>query len=215
MTFRLPVRGAISDELLDVAYGEQVRMTGRRMVRSEVLDELLSTVSLELSLRCSIEERHGRFGMLMMGVPGDGKTTMIRAIQLAANLCFSAGMYSQRERDDGLDGLQIVTARDVAQMAQDPMKLQRLKERVVLAIDDVGTEPSEVMHYGTMLQPMADLIEYRYSRRLYTILSTNLTGRQLSEQYGERMVDRLREMCLPMVFPAESYRSGGRKEAEV
>lgn len=212
MTFRLPA-GSQSEELLSAAYGEQVRQTGRQVVDSLELSKLLRMVSLELSGLQSVEQRLGRFGLLMMGVPGDGKTTMIRAIQMAANLCYSAGLYSQRERDEGLEGLQIVTARDVAQACTDAFRLQRLKERAVLAVDDVGTEPAEVMHYGTMLQPMAELLEYRYSRRLYTILSTNLTGRQLSEQYGERMVDRLREMCLPMIFPERSYRR--RREAEV
>ena len=45
----------------------------------------------------------------------------------------------------------------------------------VLGLDDLGTEPSEVLDYGNVYTPVIDLLTKRYEEQLFTIITTNLT----------------------------------------
>ena len=76
----------------------------------------------------------------------------------------------------------------------------------LMIVDDLGTEPREVMEFGNVYTPLIDLITTRYEEQLYTIFTTNLTPAQLEEKYGRRTVDRLNEMVEKVVFENESYR---------
>ncbi|WP_278908588.1 hypothetical protein [Leyella stercorea] len=38
-------------------------------------------------------------------------------------------------------------------------------DKDVLAIDDLGTEPREIIEYDNMLSPIIDLISYRYEHQ--------------------------------------------------
>ena len=76
----------------------------------------------------------------------------------------------------------------------------------LMIVDDLGTEPREVIEFGNVYMPLIDLITTRYEEQLYTIFTTNLTPAQLEEKYGKRIVDRLNEMVEKVVFENESYR---------
>ena len=76
----------------------------------------------------------------------------------------------------------------------------------LMIVDDLGTEPREVMEFGNVYTPLIDLITTRYEEQLFTIFTTNLTPAQLEEKYGKRIVDRLNEMVEKVVFENESYR---------
>lgn len=76
----------------------------------------------------------------------------------------------------------------------------------VLAIDDVGTEPAEVVDYGNVIEPITELLEARYARGLFTLVTTNLTGKELRQRYGVRLVDRMNEMMHVVVFKNGSFR---------
>ena len=77
----------------------------------------------------------------------------------------------------------------------------------MLAIDDVGTEPAEVLHFGNAITPITDLLSIRYDEQLFTIVSSNLTPSQVRQKYGERIADRLNEMAKTVVFQNVSYRN--------
>lgn len=77
----------------------------------------------------------------------------------------------------------------------------------MLAIDDLGTEPVEVLEYGNRLNPVIDLLYKRYDEQLFTIITTNLTPKEIRERYGERIADRLNEMAFRIVFDNETYRT--------
>ena len=64
----------------------------------------------------------------------------------------------------------------------------------MLGIDDLGTEPSEVLDYGNVYTPVIDLLTKRYEEQLFTVITTNLTPQQIREHYGDRIADRLNEM---------------------
>ena len=75
-----------------------------------------------------------------------------------------------------------------------------------LTIDDLGTEPREIIEYGNVLSPIIDLISYRYEHQLPTIITSNLTPQQISEVYGKRIGDRLKETTEIVPFLNCSYR---------
>ncbi len=76
----------------------------------------------------------------------------------------------------------------------------------MVAVDDVGFEPCEVLDFGNVVNPVIDLMEQRYDEQLFTILATNLTPDQIKERYGERISDRFNEMMKKIVFTNSSFR---------
>ena len=97
-------------------------------------------------------------------------------------------------------------AKDVTQIAKDYDDLQELRSEELLAIDDLGKEPTEVLDYGNVLNPVIDILEYRYNRQLFTVVTTNLTPKEIREKYGARIADRFNEMLHVIRFQDISYR---------
>lgn len=147
-----------------------------------------------------------RFGVFLMGVCGNGKTTLLSAFQNATcQLMESTATRLPRPWDFGV---RMVTATDLAGMSRRDWKgYEQLRGVPVLAVDDVGSEPAEVVDYGNAVSPVVDLLEHRYRRMLPTFCSTNLTPAQVSKRYGTRVADRLCEMFAVIEFDkADSYR---------
>ena len=76
----------------------------------------------------------------------------------------------------------------------------------MLGIDDLGTEPLEVLDYGNVLNPVVDLLMKRYDEQLFTLITTNLRPQEIREKYGERMADRFNEMMEKIIYKNVSYR---------
>lgn len=76
-----------------------------------------------------------------------------------------------------------------------------------LGIDDMGEEPAEVRSYGNYLRPITELLQYRYDKLLPTVITTNLTPRQITEKYGLSIADRLTEVAKKIAFLNPSFRS--------
>jgi DNA replication protein DnaC len=79
----------------------------------------------------------------------------------------------------------------------------------VLCIDDLGDEPT-ANRYGTKEETLARVICDRYelfkARGTKTFISTNLNNEQITERYGVRVSDRLREMCYTINMDGDSAR---------
>ncbi len=147
-----------------------------------------------------------KFGLLFCGVCGNGKTTMLHALQQATNYLYNHGYFKTAFGDERI-GIAIVDARDLAQnISKDFELFQKVRSRIMLGLEDVGREPTEVLDYGNVLNPVVDLFEYRYEQQLFTVITTNLTPRELSEKYKQRIADRFREMLEVVVFENSSYR---------
>jgi hypothetical protein len=79
-----------------------------------------------------------------------------------------------------------------------------------VVFDDMGAEPTNVQNFGTTCNPMAEMLLARYDEfqagrmpGIYTHLTTNLLVGEASDApgtlslyglYGQRVVDRIREM---------------------
>ena len=146
-----------------------------------------------------------KFGVMMCGTCGNGKTTLVYALQRAINYLDRFGHFKFMGEYYEV-GLRIVDARELLQISKTLKDFQEIKRRTMLAIDDMGKEPAEILDYGNVTNPVIDLIEYRYHQQLFTVITTNLDPEQIKKKYGTRVADRFREMLHVIVFQDISYR---------
>lgn len=148
----------------------------------------------------------GRFGLMLMGLPGNGKTTLMRAIASLINLYEPKNQYGDRL------SVRTVAATELARINRDDYKqFKRLCSEPMLAIDDLGQEPNTVLDYGNVVTPAVDLLCHRYNEQLFTMVTTNLGKRgdhSLRAYYGDRIADRFNEMMDFIVFVDPSWRKG-------
>lgn len=156
-----------------------------------------------------LADANGKMGLMLTGLYGNGKTTLLLAICNLINWLFNSSLSSERK------SIRVVKAKEIAWMAINKDKreaFEKLFTDEMLAIDEVGEEPAEIINFGMIFTPMRDLLEERYTRQKLTILATNLVQSdkkqlyQISEHYGERVVDRMREMMKIIPFHNPSYR---------
>ena len=153
------------------------------------------------------------FGLFLCGGAGNGKTTILRALQNLVNYLRSDEGYSS-ETGHPIKGYMIVSAKDLVLLAKaynnptrdnesDVYKFRRLRKMEILAIDDLGTEPRESIHYGDFVTAAMDVISYRYEEQFCTLASSNLAADEISKYYDERIADRFREMMHIINFGTE------------
>lgn len=147
-----------------------------------------------------------RFGLMLMGGVGTGKTTAVRAMQDTLNCLGRNGLLPRVSPLADGDGLRLVGAKDVQRDGDSERWFAKLRREPLLAIDDLGAEPTERLVFGNASTPVSDLLEHRYDRRLYTVATTNLTAADLRRKYGDRIADRCREMFTIIRFKGNSYR---------
>ena len=141
-----------------------------------------------------------KFGIMFSGVCGNGKTTLLYAFQNLLNYMNDRGLI------EGRTGISVIDAKDVAWYAKDVERFRQFRQREMMAIEDMGREPVEVLEYGNVLNPVIDLLEYRYNEQLFTIITTNLVPKEIRERYGNRIADRFNEMFDKVIFGNETYR---------
>ena len=167
--------------------------------------EFVTNDELEAQVRCLsafLTQENSKFGILLAGGCGNGKTTIIKALQNLINALRIPTPYNDKEY-----AMRIIDAKSlVATCKSNYEDWKRLIYQDLLAIDDLGTEPREVMDYGNIITTSVDILTRRYENQLFTIISTNLTPPQISQVYGERIADRMREMMEIIPFTNTSYR---------
>jgi hypothetical protein len=118
-------------------------------------------------------------GLMVTGTGGHGKTEIIKSI---------AGNPFQPVR--------VISMLQIARQVKDAGFCD-LKMSVKTLIDDVGTEPEIINHYGTKVNWFKDFIEnYHFDSNDFSnlILAHNLGGDEIEARYGYRVRSRLREM---------------------
>jgi len=82
---------------------------------------------------------------------------------------------------------------------------RRLVEANPLVIDDIGGEYRT--EWGEA--EIEYVISRRYDKQRMTILTSNLSPEKLGERYGERVIDRIREVATILTLVGPSYRGSG------
>ena len=178
------------------AYQAEVERRHKVFERNEHFNEQLNLIAKYLTGGSK------KFGLMFCGLCGNGKTTWAKALQLLVS-----GLNLKNPINNLYYVFPLWNAKDLAMRCKGNYNDWRNVMRYQLMIvDDLGTEPREVMEFGNVYTPLIDLITTRYEEQLYTIFTTNLTPAQLEEKYGKRIVDRLNEMVEKVVFENESYR---------
>lgn len=147
-------------------------------------------------------------GLLLAGPVGCGKTTLLRLFM--RNPAQKFGVVSTRTvasayQTKGAPGLEAyLTAHHTGGVV----------------FDDLGTEATTVQHFGTSCNPMAEVLLARYDEYqagrlpgIYTHLTTNLPVGEPTDApgtlslyglYGQRVVDRIRQMFTLIAFDPQS-----------
>ena len=142
--------------------------------------------------------------MLLSGPSGLGKSFLMHAmtarlIERSVNvLMISAYSFLQMARKSHFEG-------------EDGVK--ELMDVPVLMLDDLGSEP---LMQNITVEQLFHLINERQSRGLSTVISTNLTLKELRERYTERIASRLNDPknCQMIFLDGQDLRKTERKPAE-
>lgn len=141
-------------------------------------------------------------GLLVFGGVGTGKSTLMNFFRFNALQSYRVVSARKIENEYSELGEEVLAHysedRPMAVNA-DPYGHQKLS----LCIDDMGTE-TEGKHYGKDRNVIAEIIQNRYDANLYTHLTSNTSADEIGKLYGQRVRDRLREMCNVIEFPIDA-----------
>ena len=195
--FKLPMAEEEAYAYLLAEFMVEVENRHRAFCSNEYLETQLHDIANWLTSPSS------HFGIMLCGGCGNGKSTMLKAFQKLLN-----DLRIPKPHNDGTYGIQIVDAKYIVYQCKNNYDAYRNLIKVdMLGIDDLGTEPSEVMDYGNVYTPVIDLLTKRYEEQLFTVITTNLTPQQIRGHYGDRIADRLNEMVKKIVFNNGTYRT--------
>ncbi len=187
---------------LTAAYQAEIINRGHTPVLDEPTRSHISSAAQWLA------DPRAKTGLMLQGLYGNGKSTLMYAICRLINYLYHSPISTERITIRTTDAKEIARlgSRDETRPAYTQLTTEPL-----LAIDDLGEEPAEIINYGMIHTPVRDLLLQRYRCQRITIVTTNLINTkadpQLSRHYGERVVDRIREMMHIITFTNPSYRN--------
>lgn len=168
---------------LEIVFGRLVMETGKRVRNSQPLHDAFTKAAHWLVAP-------DRIGLKIMGGPGTGKSTLVKAMQEVIN------QYNMSQ-PFGAIGLVIQPALLIADRClrgDCEMSITAMIKKPALAIDDLGFEPVTVKYYGSELMPVRDIVHQRINDNAPTIIVTNLNEADILKKYGERLRDRMKDM---------------------
>lgn len=153
-----------------------------------------------------LTKQRPKLGIMFCGTCGNGKTTMLNAIR-SANDMLKEMRYFDELRAYSYDvSISVLDAREMAEIGKDYDIFKKYKRLDMIAIEDLGKESAETLNYGNVINPTMDMIESRYASQKYTLITTNLTAKEIRAKYGARIADRFNEMLDVVIFEDGTYR---------
>lgn len=195
-TFRINLGQEVVREILLACYVNTVKSRNREFVSD---DETLTAID---KVAMFLTTPSHKFGILLHGNCGNGKTTMLEAIKRTI-----FHLYEKNTSIFPKDFTPEIPLLSSKVITENFIKFgYRYDYCDILMIDDLGLEPVEVINYGMVYTPISDILISRYSRMRYTIISTNLEKDKIRPTYGNRIADRLNEMMWVLPYNGKSYR---------
>ena len=144
-------------------------------------------------------------GLLICGGTGTGKSLLIEILNALATVLtpriktYYKPTFQQGGRSAGYQEVPLLwrsyRADELTDSYQSKGELDKFKSITSLAIQDVGTEPQEVLYMGTRCNVVRQVLESRADNKgLMTLATTNLTLDELGERYEARVKSRLFSM---------------------
>lgn len=141
-------------------------------------------------------------GILLYGSVGIGKSALMRFFML--NQIATYRVVSCRDIESDYSKLGEDTVKRYSYLQTVAINSNTFGHREIgVCFDDLGTEVNG-KHYGKEKNVMSEIILNRYDNQLenkYTHVTTNLDSEQLKSEYGERVLDRMRQMFNIIAFP--------------
>ena len=189
--FKFPMTAEQAYTFLSAAYRSEVLYRGRAYVDDAQINAHIAKLAQFMT------DTSSQFGVLFCGTYGNGKTTLLYALRSVVSLLASSGYY-----EDFRTHLQIYDSRKIAKLYvdKDPEVFEDACREQLLAIEDMGKEPTETLDYGNVISPVVELLERRYDAQRFTAITTNLTPKEVREKYGNRIADRFNEMMCVINF---------------
>ncbi len=162
----------------------------------------------ELAKQIGIQNGSLKKGICLAGMPGLGKTWMMKLFQKNQRQVFA--VQNAKNIADIFEQSGEESLSQFVELPKLPVNDSQSFFHPVMAlcIDDLGTEDTK-NHYGNKKNVLGDIIEKRYACNNVGILfhcTTNLTGPQLTEKYGPRVASRLREIMNIVELKGEDRR---------
>ncbi len=166
-------------------------------------------------------------GLVLLGTRGSGKTYVACALINDFNRGYPLSedikkrLISERERGFSMRDFtpvvspcRFITETDLFAVYYDDFNYRKVDSpanefkcaKKLLVIDDVGTLEYEKSRVQAMY---LNIIDYRYSEGLPTVITTNLPRNDLCDYLGDRVYDRLLSCCYFVELTAPESRRGG------
>jgi len=131
-----------------------------------------------------LTDNHGK-GLLILGNCSLGKTFMTRYVLPAIILKYTGRVLKNYDlnRDD----------------------IDEILKRRICGIDDVGTEDVK-NDYGTKRMAFAEIVDNAEKNSNILVITTNLSGKQIEDQYGLRIFERLLAITKRVIISGEGER---------
>lgn len=169
-------------------------MMGHTFERWDARPELADSVAVVKKYADKLPQyvAEGR-GLLLTGEPGTGKTHLATAI-------------IHRAIEGGIDA-QIVNStellRSLRPAAANPEETEeRYRTIALLVIDDLGKEK----YSAWVEEVLYHIINFRLNDCRATVITTNFSSAELEQRIGQATVDRIAQLCQPVIFKAKSLR---------
>lgn len=152
-------------------------------------------------------------GILIMGNVGVGKTEIMKFMQKNKKSCFKIVSCNDVSNEfllyagdkDNQGTIENIYSTPIEKALNDPSVFYQRK--IGFCFDDLGTE--EIKNsFGNKKNVMADVIMAIYNKRDFSRfhITTNLTGEEIENRYGTRVISRIREMFNVFVLEGNDRR---------
>lgn len=198
-TSKPTIEKALAYKLIGKAYRCRVEMRRGIYEKSESVYKAVDSASEWLSGKST------KPWLLIVGGMGSGKTTLANAI---CDVVDATSKIDTRELV-WRSPFSRITAVKLNTLARTDEKEARVySDSLRLLVDDLGTEQGNIKVYGNELSPITEMLYDRYDSTVKTtIITTNFNfPDDIEKVYGERVTDRLKEMCNFIVMTAPSFR---------